>query len=194
MKTWFSQQTLKAIRKKRRTYKKMKRTGRYLGQYRAISNTVWDLTRRDHKQHVERITTNLGSTPKPFWKWLRNNRSQLNTIPELTFKGEKFTSDVWKAEALITCFKPAFTSEDTLGLGKLQLELTGKRSMNSIAELTITEEEVYVIVITQSRVLYTGYWHCMRPCYNYYINPGWEQWNFCSWTLKMFSLIGLIFW
>ncbi len=122
---------------------KMKRTGRNREQYRAISNTVRDLTRRDHRQHVERITANLGSNPKPFWKCLKNNRSQLNTIPELTFKGEKFTSDVQKAEALNMCFKSAFTSEDTLGLEKLKLGLTGIRSTDSIAELTITEEEVY---------------------------------------------------
>ena len=58
-KNWLSDKTLSAIKKKRRLYRRAKRSGKPndLNRYRAFSNTVHKLTRRDHHSHVDHIST-----------------------------------------------------------------------------------------------------------------------------------------
>ena len=80
-----SDETLQVVRKKRRAYKLAKRTGNphHLKLYRAISNKVRNLTRRDHVDHLELITANMDKDQCPFWRWLKNARGQVSRIPDI---------------------------------------------------------------------------------------------------------------
>jgi len=56
-KNWLSEETLSTIKKKRRLYRRAKKTRRRkdLRKFRCISNTVRELTRRDHITHTEQM-------------------------------------------------------------------------------------------------------------------------------------------
>ena len=73
--------------KRKRLYKKAKKSGRDqdYARYKAASNSVRWLTRRDHKAHIEEIAANLQNptNPKPFWSWLKKIRNNEDGIPQL---------------------------------------------------------------------------------------------------------------
>ncbi len=75
-KHWFSDETRLAIKKKRRLYRKARRTGKTsdFTSYRACSNVVRSLTRRDHCSHVDHLATEMlnSGNQKPFWRWLKS--------------------------------------------------------------------------------------------------------------------------
>ena len=72
---WLSEETLHMIRKKRRAFKLAKRSqkDKDFRKYRDISNRVCDLTRKDHKEHLEEITKDLAYDQRPFWRWLKTS-------------------------------------------------------------------------------------------------------------------------
>ena len=106
-KCWLNRETIKAIRKKRGLYRKAKRSGwdQDYARYRSASNSVWQLTRRDHQAHIEEIAANLqnSSTPNPFWSWLIKivqEKWQWNTST-LYHGNEVHTTDTGKADFLM---------------------------------------------------------------------------------------------
>ena len=144
-KHWLSKTTLYMIRKKKRAFKLAKRTKKDndLGRYKVISNKVRDLTRRDHRKHLEEITMDLEHNQRPFWRWLKNMRCHCPGIPDLHYQGNTLTSALEKAKALNVHFSSVFTLEDEAYLDDLQSELATSRSGVQIDEIVISEDEVY---------------------------------------------------
>ena len=124
-KTWLGDETLRMIRRKRRAYKAMKRTGKDsdIRRYRTLSNTVRDLTRNDHRLYLEEITKDLHMNQKPFWRWLKNMRHSPRTIPDLHHQGQTLSSLAEKVKAFHSYFLSVFTSEDARNLEFLRSEL-----------------------------------------------------------------------
>ena len=110
--------------------------------YRVISNTVRNLTRKDHRDHLEDITKDLTKTPRLFWRWLKNARGHGSRIPDLHLSGRVISSGQEKAEAFGEYFRSMFTQEDTNNAWKLKEELMSTRSEVKIEEVALTEDEV----------------------------------------------------
>lgn len=104
---------------------------------------VRDLTRDDHRLHLEQMTLNIQSDQKPFWRWLKAQRMGRPSIPALSINGHTLTNLIDKANALNNYFVSVFTKEDPGGNPKLRHELSASRSTESINNLSITNEEVY---------------------------------------------------
>ena len=64
---------------------KRSRSDRDFRRYRVISNTVCNLTRKDHRDHLEDITKDLIKNPRPFWRWLKNAMGGLYEEPTWYF-------------------------------------------------------------------------------------------------------------
>ena len=146
-KCWLKRETIKAIRKRKRLYKKAKRSGRDqdYARYKAASNCVRWLTRRDHQAHIEEIAANLQNptNPKPFWSWLKRIRNNEDGIPQLYYGNEIHTTDAGKAEVLNRYFQSVFTREDTSNLQQIRANLPGEPCPQSFDVCALSEQEVY---------------------------------------------------
>ena len=142
---WLSEETLHMIRKKRCAFKLAKRSqkDKDFRKCRDISNIVRDLTRKDHKEHLEEITKDLACDQRPFWRWLKNMRGHHSAIPDLHHAGKVLSSGTEKAQVFSEYFSSVFTHEDTSCLGSLEEELGASRSEARIEEVVLTENEVY---------------------------------------------------
>ena len=145
-KNWLSEETLSTIKKKRRLYRRAKKTRRRkdLRKFRCISNTVRELTRRDHITHAEQMAEELkgGRQQKPFWRWLKNLHMQKENIPQLEHKGMLHRGDREKAEVLNDYFQSVFTEEEENNLTAVTAHLKTDRSYESLENVIFTEEEV----------------------------------------------------
>ena len=121
-KHWLSEDTLQTIRKKKHAFKLAKRSrlDRDFRRYRVISNTVRNLTRKDHRDHLEDIIKDLIKNPRPFWRWLKNARGHGYGIPDLHLSGRVISSGQETAEAFGEYFRSVFTQEDTNNVWKLK--------------------------------------------------------------------------
>ena len=65
---WLSDDTLHLIRKKKRAYRLARKcpSAKHTQCYKSLCNQVRSLTRRDHREHLEHITSDLHRTQKPF--------------------------------------------------------------------------------------------------------------------------------
>ena len=142
---WLSDETLQLVRKKRRAYKLAKCTGNphHLKLYRAISNKVRNLTRRDHVDHLELITANMDKDQRPFWRWLKNARGQVSRIPDIHHFGSVLSSAHDKARAFSEYFSTFFVQENMSNMSELSEDLSKSRSQSEILDVLISEEDVY---------------------------------------------------
>ena len=108
------------IRKKRRAFKLVKRSqkDKHFRKYRDISNIVRDLTRKDHKEHLEEITKDLACDQRPFWRWLKNMRGHHPALPDLHHAGKVLSSGTENAQVFSEYFSSVFAHEDTSCLGR----------------------------------------------------------------------------
>ena len=109
----------------------------------ALSNTVRDLTRNDHRQYLEEITKDLHTNQKPFWRWLKNIRRSPRTIPDLHPQGQTLSSLAEKVKAFHSYFLSAFTNEDARNVEFLRSELVPGRSTEYIEDMLFSEDEVF---------------------------------------------------
>ena len=116
---------------------------RDFSRYRSVSNTVRDLTRKDHYIHLEEISLDLHKNQRAFWRWIKNIRGAKLSIPLLNYRNKVLANAVDKAKALNTYFCSIFTREDNSMLTKLRDELMESWSKESIDEMSFTENEVY---------------------------------------------------
>ena len=144
MKPWFSDETKRMVRKKRRAYKQSKRTGcsSHILKYRHLSNKVRSLTRCDHQQHMDEITKDILHNQKPFWNYLRTFKAAKTPIPNLHYSGKVLSNAHDKAQGLNTYFTSVFTNENT-NLEHLKSELSFSESLPMIADISFTENDVY---------------------------------------------------
>ncbi len=142
---WLSEDTLRMIRKKKRPFKLAKRSRleKDFRKYRDISNRLRSLTTRDHRDHLEEITKDLSTDPRPFWRWLKNARDHCPRLPDLHLAGRVISSGKEKADAFGEYFRSVFTQEDINSLRRLEEELVVTRSEVKIEEVVLTENEVY---------------------------------------------------
>ena len=100
MKPWFSDETKRMVRKKRRAYKQSKRTGcsSHILKYRQLSNKVRSLTRSDHQQHMDEITKDILHNQKPFWNYLRTFKAAKTPILDLHYSGKVLSNVHDKAQ------------------------------------------------------------------------------------------------
>ena len=133
------------IRKKKRAFKLSKRSRKDVDfhRYRSLSNKVRDLTRQDHRQHLDDITKDLSTNQRPFWRWLKNISAHFKVLPDLYFNGNVLSSAKDKVEAFNDYFSSVFTCEDHHGLERLRSEQSMLMSTSHIDEVVITEEDVY---------------------------------------------------
>ena len=142
---WLSDETLQLVHKKRRAYKLAKRTGNphHLKLYRAISNKVRNLTRKDHVDHLELITANMDKDQRPFRRWLKNARGQVSRIPDIHHLGSVLSSARDKARAFSEYFSTFFVQENMSNMSELSEDLSKSRSQSEILDVLISEEDVY---------------------------------------------------
>ena len=69
---------------------------------------VGSMTRRDHREHLEHITSNMHRTQRLLWKWLEDVGGCTQIIPDLHYRGV----------ILSTATASIFTNEDTSSLKK----------------------------------------------------------------------------
>ena len=84
---WLSDYAKKMVRQKRRAYLHAKRTGKpnHFKKYRNISNVVRNLSRQDHTQHIQDITSNLSQDQRPLWRWLKNFKNKSTRLPGINY-------------------------------------------------------------------------------------------------------------
>ena len=143
-KTWLGDETLRMIRRKKRAYKVMKRTSRDsdIRRYRALSNTVTDLTRNDHRLYLEEITKDLHINQKPFCRWLKSMRRSPRANPDLHHQGKTLSSLADKVNTFHSYFLSVFTSEVVGNLEFLHSELLPRRSTEYVEDMSFSEDEV----------------------------------------------------
>ena len=144
-KTWLGDETLRMIRRKKRAYKVMNRTSRDsdIRRYRALSNTVRDLTRNDHRLYLEEITKDLHMNQKPFWRWLKSMRHSPRAIPDLHHQGKTLSSLADKVNTFHSYFLSVFTSEVVGNLEFLCSELLPRRSTEYVEDMSFSEDEEF---------------------------------------------------
>ena len=118
------------IKYKRRAYKVAQRTQKEKDHQ---SNVVRNMTRKDHRSHIDKITLNLHNNQRSFWRWLKNIRGG---NPVLTLAQDK-------ANALNKYFCSVFANENTSNLTELESLTHPFLSNTSIESLNISEEDVY---------------------------------------------------
>ncbi len=136
--TWLAQETIAMIRHKDRAYLKAERTSKQLDwtRFKNLSNTVRDLTRKHHHDHLDTITSNLHTNPKPFWNWIIRIRNGISCIPDLSYQGLSLSKVADKANAFNYYFISVFTKEKMNQLNSL-------RNITSIEDVKFDEVEVY---------------------------------------------------
>ena len=119
---WLSEETLQLIRKKRRVYKLAKRSNRpqHIQQYRDISIRVRHLTRQDHRQHLQNISSDLSHDQRPFWRWLNNMRGVSSRFPDINSHGTLLSTAHEKAKAFGELFVSFLAKENTSKLKALK--------------------------------------------------------------------------
>ncbi|MDA8003108.1 MAG: hypothetical protein MPL62_17635 [Alphaproteobacteria bacterium] len=143
---WLSKETRSEIKKKRRLYRMMKRSKkeRDVETYKRQSNKVRYLTRRDHTQHLQRITLNLRSNPRPFWRWLKSTRNGKTTIPDISNPDgtNAATSVLQKATIFNNYFSTVFTQKDSSNIPVLEEELKSNSNPTTIEDLDFNSADV----------------------------------------------------
>ena len=143
---WLTKETRSEIKKKRRLYRMMKRSKkeRDVETYKRQSNKVRYLTRRDHTQHLQRITLNLRSNPRPFWRWLKSTRNGKTTIPDISNPDgtNAATSVLQKATIFNNYFSTVFTQEDSSNIPVLEEELKSNSNPTTIEDLDFNSADV----------------------------------------------------
>ena len=136
--SWLSEETLHLVHKKR-NYKLAKCTGRTkTSWYRTISNRVRDLTRRNHREHLEDITKNLHNDQKTFWRWLKRTKQVATGIQNLIFRARA----IEKARVFNQYFSSTFTKEDLSNVDRLQEELPASKNPTTLEDIHISAEAV----------------------------------------------------
>ena len=153
MKPWFSDETKRMVRKKRRAYKQSKRTGcsSHILKYRQLSNKVRSLTRSDHQQHMNEITKDILHNQKPFWNYLKTFKAAKTPIPDLHYSGKVLSNVHDKVQVVNTYFTSVFTNENT-NLEYLKSELSLSESLPMIADISFTENDVYKALCQIERI------------------------------------------
>ena len=131
---WLSKETRSEIKKKRRDVETYKRQ----------SNKVRYLTRRDHTQHLQRITLNLRSIPRPFWRWLKSTHNGKTTILDISNPDgtNAATSVLQKATIFNNYFSTVFTQEDSSNIPVLEEELKLNSYPTTIEDLDFNSVDV----------------------------------------------------
>ena len=113
-------------------------------RYKAISNSVRQMTRQDHQAHVEEMAAGLekSTNQRPFWSWLKKMRKSDDGIPQLYYNNKVHSSNDEKAEALNQYFQSVFTKEATGNLQRIKTSLSGEQSPQLFDFITFSEEEV----------------------------------------------------
>ena len=85
--------TLHLIRAKRLCYRRMKLNSTLWSRYKHLHNEVCSMTRRDYKNFVDTITSNLHGLQKPFWNWINKLKACCSPISPLVHNNNTITSD-----------------------------------------------------------------------------------------------------
>ena len=141
-------------------------------RYKAISNSVRQMTRQDHQAHVEEIAASLEkfANQRPFWSWLKKTRKNDDEIPQLYNKNKVHTSNDEKAEALNEYIQAVFTKEATGNLQQVETRVSGEqcsqsfdfRFVRTITSIRIESglDRVRTILsrTTETECVLCGYW------------------------------------
>ena len=142
---WLSKETRIEIKRKRRMYRIMRRSykERDIEKYKRQSNKVRFLTRRDHTYHLQKITCNLRTNPRPFWRWLKSTRNGKTTIPDiLNTDGATASTNAQKATIFNDHFSSVFTREDNANIPELEEEISTDSNPDTIEDLVFDSAEV----------------------------------------------------
>ena len=99
----------------------------------AYFDTVHNLSRKDHRHHLEDITKDLIKNPRPFWRWLKETYTCLE---------ESYLLDKRKLRHSGNTFDQCLLKRTQMNVWNLKEELMSTRSEVKIEELAMTEDEV----------------------------------------------------
>ena len=141
--TWPSDDTFKMIKRKRRAFLQYTQLPQHILRYKKFWNAVRMLTKRDHDQHLNQLTSNLALNPKRFWNWIKSKKGGTSPIPELVHNNQIFRLMADKVKILNDYFISVFTKESSHGLNSLTNSLEQTRSTSSIDALQLSELDVF---------------------------------------------------
>ena len=121
MKHWFSESTIKLIRRKKHLYREYKRSGNpaTLRKYKSTSNLVRSKCRQETAFHSNLVCQQSHTNPKQFWRWINTVKGYRDPIPPLHNCGNTITKDSEKASLFNKYFCSVFTQENTSNLDSL---------------------------------------------------------------------------
>ena len=94
--------------------------------------------------HLQRITANMKSNPRQFWRWLKSTRNGRTDLPPIQpLDGEEaLTTDEQKADLFNHFFSSVFTEEDHDNMPGLIEELNQSANPDCLRNFTIDQEAV----------------------------------------------------
>ena len=112
---WFNQDLKRAVRKKKRLYKKAKRTNdtKHWKDFKVFRKLVKIKLAEAHDNYVkDLLDTSLHEKPKRFWSYIKSRKLDHMGIPTLKKDGNLITTNEDKANLLSENFQRVFTTED----------------------------------------------------------------------------------
>ena len=140
---WLSASLRRTIRRKNRIHAKYKRTGsgRLYTLWRKLRKRVTVSLRSEKSKYVNKIIGDIKTNPKPFWKFIRSQRKDNQTIPPLKNpSGTTAESDLEKAETLNTQFQNNFSHED---LNAIPLS---PKTISKMRDICITTQGIHKLL------------------------------------------------
>ena len=141
---WLSFNTIRLIRKKKRLYKSAMRSRKPTDfqKYRKISNQVRTCTRYDHRSYVERLSDDLKSSQRGFWRYLKYKRKGCSAnVTSLSYMGNTLQSLPHITNAFNQYyFSSVFTSEHLGSLSQLTCDTMSFWSSESIDHIDFSED------------------------------------------------------
>ena len=112
---WFNQDLKRAVRKKKRLYKKAKRTNdtKHWKDFKVFRKQFKTKLAEAHDNYVkDLLDTSLNEKPKRFWSYIKSRKRDHMGVPTLKQDENLITTNVDKANLLSENFQHVFTTED----------------------------------------------------------------------------------
>ena len=128
---WFTHEISRLLRRKARAHQKAQqnKTPEAIHHFRALRKHAKTTIRKAQSDYLTGIIDNVAENPRPFWKYIKEKRSDSNTIPTLKQNDQVAESHTDKASLLANQFSSVFTIEDT---HSIPFSTTGTRPMTDI--------------------------------------------------------------
>ena len=137
---WMNSEVLQAIAEKKKTWNKLRyiKSESNLIRYKRARNLATSKIRDAQRELETKISREIKTQPKSFWRYIRSRTSVRDKIDELRYDGEVFSSDEEKAECLNTYFASVFTQDENTPTPKLE-----NRAEKTITKFVVDEVQIF---------------------------------------------------